>query len=76
MQKDEFYKWIKLAGMLSYIPFVLVTGPLSGYWIGEYLIKRWHLSRGVLFFVVLMGTFVSIQEVIRIIRLVSNIDKK
>ena len=76
MQKDEFYKWIKLAGMLSYIPFILVTGPLSGYWIGDYLVKRFHVSKGVLGLVVLLGTFVSIQEVIRIIRLVSNIDKR
>lgn len=73
---EEAYRRIKIAGMISFIPVVLVAGPLSGYLIGAYLEKKFALSSTVLFISIIIGFIASITEAVRIIRLVLRIDTK
>lgn len=75
MQKEEFYKRIKIAGMISFIPLMLAAGPFIGYLAGDYLGKKSGLAY-VIFICIGIGFLVSITEVIRIIRLVTKINKK
>jgi len=75
MQKEEFYKRIKIAGMVSFIPLMLAAGPLVGYLAGDYLEKRFGLAH-ILFICIGLGFAASITEVIRIIRLVTKITKE
>ncbi|MDD5681421.1 MAG: AtpZ/AtpI family protein [Candidatus Omnitrophica bacterium] len=74
--KEEFYKRIKIAGMISYIPIMLAVSPLAGFFLGDYLQKRFNLPFYVLVICIGAGIAVGIRESIRIIRLVSEIDKK
>jgi len=76
MQKDEFYKRVKIAGMLSFIPFVLAAGPFAGYLLGEYLQKRFALASYVSSVTISIGLITGIIETIRIIRLVYRIENK
>lgn len=76
MKNEEFYKRIKIAGMVSFIPAILVAGPLSGYFIGDYLKEKFGMASFVPLVCIAIGFAVSIKEVIRIIRLVTKIDKK
>ena len=76
MNKEEFYKWIKTAGILSFIPFILIAGPLLGYGVGDYLVKKRGASFLVLVFCLLLCAIASILESVRMIRLASKIDKK
>lgn len=76
MEKQEFYKRIKIAGIISFIPVILATGPLSGYFAGYYLEKRFGLGPYVSFVTIGIGVIISIAEVVRVIRLVSRIDRK
>jgi len=76
MKNEEFYKWVRIAGMVSFIPAILVAGPLSGYFIGGYLEKKFHLPYFVFLICIGVGFAVSIKEVVRIIILVTKIDKK
>jgi len=75
VDKKEIYKWIKLGGLLSFIPFIMAAGPLLGYWVGDYLVKEWNSPFVVLILSLLVGLLVSLRESIRIIRLALKFDK-
>ncbi len=70
MPTNETYKWIRIGSILSFIPFVLAGGPLLGYFIGNYLVQRWHFSAIVLIVLILLGTFFSIKETWRLLQIV------
>ena len=72
MQKDEFYKRLKVWGMVSFIPMVLAAGPFAGYLAGDYLSRKSGLGF-VLYICIAVGFIASIVEVIKIIRLVTKI---
>jgi len=76
MASKDLYKGIKIAGMISYIPIMLAVSPLAGFFLGEYLQKKFNLPFYVLIICIGVGIVVGIRESIRIIRLVSRIDKK
>ena len=74
--KKERYKLIRISGLLFYMPAVLGAGPLSGYFLGEYLKKRFGIKTYVVIILILIGIFASIKEAVRIIRLVHKIDQE
>jgi len=76
MKKDEVYKRIKIAGMISYIPIILITGPLMGYFFGDYLEKKYGWASYITLIAIGMGFLTSIIETIRIIKIVSRIEAK
>ena len=74
--KEDLYKWIKIAGILSFIPLVLAGGAIAGYLAGDYIEKKFsNLSFALPAFVVI-GLLGSAIEVIRIIKLALKIDRK
>jgi hypothetical protein len=66
--KPEVYKWIRTAGLLSFIPFVLASGPLAGYFLGDFLVKKLGLPQYILYISITAGFLASIHETIRIIK--------
>ena len=76
MPKVEIYRWVKIVGMVSFIPVILAAGPLTGYFAGEYLEKKLSVGPFVVFISIGIGSMASIVEVVRIIRLVLKIEKK
>ncbi len=74
MQKEEFYKWVKIWGIVSFIPMVLAAGPLAGYLAGDYLRKKSGLDF-VLYVCIGAGCITSIAEVIRIVRVLIKITR-
>ena len=69
MEKKELYARIRLAGLLSYIPLTLFTGPFLGYLAGDYLVKKIGLPAYVMLISIALGFLSSIIEIIRIIKL-------
>jgi len=63
------YKWIKIAGILSFIPFVLAAGPLAGYFAGRYLQGRFNFPTYVLFILITIGFIGSVSETVKIIKI-------
>jgi F0F1-type ATP synthase assembly protein I len=76
MQKEKFYKSVKIVGLISFIPMILVAGPLAGLLAAEILEKKFGSNSVVLFVCITIGFITSISEVIRIIRRVVKIDNK
>jgi hypothetical protein len=74
--KKDLYKRIKIAGILSFIPFILLGGALFGYLMGSYLEKKIAASSFIIFpITVALGMLVSVIEVIRIIKLAVKISE-
>ncbi|MBI4706648.1 MAG: hypothetical protein HY761_01805 [Candidatus Omnitrophica bacterium] len=76
MKRIEFYKSVKIAGMLLYIPLILAAGPLSGYFIGDYLVKKIHFPLFVLLVFIIAGFAAALMETIRIIKLALRVEGK
>ncbi|MCX5686328.1 MAG: hypothetical protein NTW09_02545 [Candidatus Omnitrophica bacterium] len=74
--KQEIYKWIRMGGLLSFIPFVLAAGPIAGYLAGEYLIKRFGLPQYISYIFAAVGFAASARETVRIIRIAIKTDKE
>jgi len=75
MPSNDFYKRIKIAGLISVIPFILAVSPLCAYFIGEYLRRRFGVPGFVTLLLVALGLLAAIRETFRIIKLVIKIDR-
>ena len=76
MQKENFYKGVKTVGFVTFIPFMLAAGPLSGYFAGSFLQKKFNLSSYVVLASVAFGFIIGAMETIKILKAVSRMDKK
>jgi len=76
MAKSELYKRIKIAGMISYIPIMLAAPALAGFFVGDYLQKKFNLPFYFLIFWIAAGMVIGISEAVRIIRQVLKIESK
>ncbi len=74
--REDLYKRIKIAGMISYIPIILATSSLAGFFLGDYLQKKFNLPFYFMVICAVVGIALGIRESVRIIRLVLKIDKK
>lgn len=74
--KVKTYKWIRIGGLLSFIPVILVTGPMAGYFLADYLKARFGFPSYTYPVCVVIGFAASVRETIRIIRLALKTEKK
>ncbi|MDD5044585.1 MAG: AtpZ/AtpI family protein [Candidatus Omnitrophica bacterium] len=74
-KKKEFYKRIKIFGLASFIPFTLVSGPIAGYFAGDYLEKTLHLKFQLTLILILLGLVASLFETMKIIRAMIKMEK-
>ena len=65
----KVYKWIKIGGLLSFIPVIMAAGPLGGYFCGDYLQKRFGLPNFTSAICITIGFIASARETVKIIRL-------
>jgi len=66
--KRGLYKKIKLFGYASFIPLMLIAGPLSGYYFGTFLDEKFHFGMNAVMISVLLGFGAGVLEVARIIK--------
>lgn len=76
MRKKDFYKGVKTVGFVTFIPFMLAAGPLLGYFVGEFIQKKFNLSHNVVLLGVIFGFVAGILETIRILKAVARMNKK
>ena len=67
-KKETIYKWIRMGGLISFIPVVLATGPLMGYFAGLYLKSKFYISDTAAHILIFLGLIFSITETVRIIK--------
>lgn len=74
-KKEEFYKRIKIAGFISFIPLVLALGPTLGYFTGDFLSRKFIPWRHTVLVFTLGGLAWSLTELVRIIRIIIKLEK-
>ena len=72
----KVYKWIKIGGLLSFIPVIMGAGPLGGYFCADYLQKRFGLPGYISPLFIVIGFIASARETVRIIRLAIRTEKE
>ena len=70
------YKWIKIGGLLSFIPVIMAAGPLGGYFCADYLQKKFGLPGYTSAILITLGFIASARETIRIIKLAINTENE
>ena len=73
--KKDIYKRIKIAGIISYIPIVLLVSVFGGYFLGDFLVKKFNLPDYVIVISIGIGLIAAIRETVRIIRLALKIEQ-
>ncbi len=68
-RKSDLYRWIKIGGLLSFLPFVLAVGPIGGFFLGSYLEHRFGLPAYVSIAFITVGFIASLKETIKIIKI-------
>lgn len=76
LRKEDVYKWIKIGGLLSFLPFVLAAGPLAGYFFGNYLEKKIGAPYYITVILVAIGFAGSVREAVRIVMAALRSEKK
>ncbi len=76
MRKEDFYKGVKTVGFVTVIPFMVAAGPLSGYFVGEFIQNRVNLSAHVVLLSVAVGFLAGLMEMIRILKAVARMNRK
>lgn len=64
---ENRYRFIRQLGMLTTIPFVLLSGPVIGFFIGDYIDKRFGTAPWFMVALVILGLIASARQTIQII---------
>ena len=75
-RKADLYRWIKIGGLLSFLPFVLVAGPLAGFYLGNYLEKRFSLPSYVSMVLIIVGFVGSFKEAVKVVKMALRAQEK
>ena len=67
--KKDLRKLFWMLGLALTLPMVLLSGPLAGYLISQWLIGKWGWAPGTTLTLVLLGLAGSIIQTVRILRL-------
>jgi hypothetical protein len=60
--------WFRQAGLLTSIPFVLLVGPVLGYYLGSALDRRWPYVPGGMIGGIVLGLFASARITVQLIQ--------
>ncbi len=69
---EKNYRYIRQVGLLTTIPVMLLSGPLIGFLIGNYIDKRFGTAPWFMVLFVCIGFVASIRQTIAIIKKASN----
>jgi len=70
------YKQIKIVGFVLFIPVVLGVGPLTGYFLADYLVKKFSLGFYVMPICITLGFLAALEQTIKILKLVAKIESE
>ena len=69
---EKDYRFIRQVGLLTTIPLMLLSGPLIGFLVGNYIDKRFGTAPWFMVLFVCLGFVASIRQTIAIIKKASS----
>lgn len=70
--KKDLQRLFWMLGLALTLPMVLLSGPLAGYLISQWLIKTWNWAPATTLVFVLLGLIGSVIQAVRVLRLLYN----
>ena len=67
--KKDLQRLFWMLGLALTLPMALLSGPLAGYLISQWLIQKWSWAPSTTFILVLLGFAGSALQTVRILRL-------
>ena len=67
-EKNAFYTQIKQLGLLSTIPIILLVGPAVGYFLGNWIDRKFLIYPWVTILFVGLGFLASGREIVRLLK--------
>ena len=67
-ERSRSLQWLQQAGLLTAIPFVLLVGPVLGYYLGAAADRRWALAPWGMTGGIMLGLLSSARVTIQLIR--------
>jgi len=74
--KKDLQRLFGMLGLALTLPMVLLSGPFAGYWISQWLMKRWDWSQNTTLVLMLLGFVGSAIQTVRILRLLYKSSEK
>ena len=75
-KKDRNLSQVKQIGTLTAVPIILLVGPLAGYFVGDWVDRKFHIHPwGILLFL-LLGFTAAVREITRLLKQILQDDKK
>ncbi len=75
-RKKRIYKWIKIGGLLSFLPFVMAAGPIGGYLLGDILEKKFGAPSWATGLCIIIGFAGSAIETVKVIQVALRAEEK
>jgi uncharacterized BrkB/YihY/UPF0761 family membrane protein len=74
--KKDLQRLFWMLGLALTLPMALLSGPLAGYLISQWLIRKWHWSPTTTLVLVLLGLAGSVLQTVRILKLLYRRSEK
>lgn len=75
-KKEDLSRLFWMLGVAVTLPMVLLSGPLAGFLISQWLIQTWHLSTHLTLILVLAGLAGSVVQTIRLLKQLNQGNRK
>jgi F0F1-type ATP synthase assembly protein I len=62
-KKEEYYSYLRQAGIYTVIPIILALGPIIGYYIGSFLDRKFHTEPYLMILFLIFGFIAAGKEV-------------
>jgi len=72
--EDKYQRWRQL-GLLTAVPFLLAAGPIVGFYIGDWLDKKFYTTPWLMLGFLVLGFVAGIKETISLIKLAMKENK-
>ena len=70
--KGDRFAGYRQVSLLAAIPMLLLLGPLIGWWVGQYLDRRWDTEPWLMVVLIFLGFVASGRETWKLIKLASE----
>lgn len=67
-EKKTVYALMRQAGLLVMVPFALGLGPALGFFLGDYLDRRWGTDPWLMIAFLLLGAAAGVRQTMALIR--------
>ncbi len=71
---DKYQRW-RQVGLLTAVPMILAAGPLVGFFIGDWLDKKFHTAPWLMLVFLIFGFIAGVKETISLIKIAMKEDK-